>query len=100
MNKVEQKFKDRAAINRKSYFLFAKNDAIDFVNECRKEKIYILGIDGFYRIDDTTIQPSLDNSIDFSSLLQSAKVIDIYSIAIDFLRNRNGELFFEIVCSE
>jgi hypothetical protein len=96
MNIVEIKFQSKASINRGSYFLLSKGIAIDFINECELNKIEILGIDGFYKIDEFTIQPSMEHSIDFSGPL--ANKINIYQQAIDFINNRKDELYFEIVC--
>lgn|SRR5690554_5308178 len=98
MNKIELKFQLRAAIDRGTYFLFIKDDAIDFIKECREENIEILGIDGFYKIDKETIQSSIENSIDFSSPSYTLKTDSIYNDAIKFLKEREEILFFEIVC--
>ncbi len=95
MNKIELIFKDRIAIDRGTYFLFTKNDSIDFINECRIKSVTILGIDGFYKIDKNTIQPSLENSIDFSNLSQS---INKYNAALEFITTREDKLYFEIIC--
>ena len=100
MNKVEIKFKDRIAINRDTYFLFTKFDAIDFVRECLTENIEILGIDGFYKIDNQTVQPSMENSIDFSSSDYLRKGSNIYDDSIIFINEKDENLFFEIVCSD
>lgn len=100
MNKVELKFKDKIAIDRGKYFLFIKKDALDFVQECKKEGISILGIDSFYKINEETIQPSMENSVDFSSAYYVQKTGDIYSDAIIFLQDKGENLFFEIVCKD
>ena len=95
MNKIELIFKDRIAIDRGTYFLFTKNDSIDFIKECRIKAVIILGIDGFYKIDKNTIQPSLENSIDFSNLSPS---INKYDTALEFITTREDKLYFEIIC--
>ncbi len=100
MNKVELKFKNKIAIDRGKYFLFFKKDALDFVQECKNENIVILGIDSFYKIDEETIQPTMENSVDFSSAYYVHKTGDIYSEAIEFLQTKDEELFFEIVCED
>lgn len=100
MNKIELKFKDRVVIDRGTYFLFAKGDSIDFVKECMKENIAILGIDGFYKVDEDTIQPSMENSMDFSLSSYVPKTDSLYNDAIKFLEEREDNLFFEITCSE
>lgn len=99
MNKVELQFKDRVAIDRGTYFLFAKRDAIDFVHECEKESIIILGVESFYKINEETIQPSMENSIDYSSFDKKQPPV-AYEKVIEFLNSKVDELFFEINCAE
>jgi hypothetical protein len=95
MNKVEQRFLIRA-IKRGGIYMFSKSDAIEFVNECKKENIAILGIDAFLlRVNST--QPSMNNSIDYSMQPYNE---DIYRIAIDFLAARDEQFYFDIVCRE
>ncbi len=93
MNKVERIFMDKA-LNRRGIMLYAKQDALAFIEECNKNRIRLLGIDGFF-ITDTTTQPSLDDSIDFSNVPQ---LQNVYDKAIEFIKRRKGNLYFEIVC--
>ena len=93
MNKIEQLFMVKA-LERGGLFLYSKENALEFVKECEKEKIQLLGIDGFF-ITDKSTQPSMDYSIDFSSSLFEGTV---YNKAIDFLEASPNNLFFEIVC--
>jgi len=51
---------------------------------------------GFY-FHNPGIQPSMENSIDFSSHVCKFK-LDMYSDAIEFLNARSKPMFFEIVC--
>lgn len=95
MNKVERLFLSKS-INRGGIYLYSKEDALRFVEECRKQDMPVLGIDSFYITDDT-IQPSMDNSIDFS--IRSFEK-GIFDEAIQFLRQRGDDLHFEIVCAE
>ena len=92
MNKAEQKFMDKG-IFRGGLMLFSKQDAINFIKECKAEKIPVLGIDGFY-IEEYKTQPSLENSIDFSN---SPWDTHVYDKAIDFLKDQEERMFFEIV---
>lgn len=96
MNKVEKEFKSKAII-RGGLFLFSKKNAILFIEACQKKKIGILGIDGFILKEDK-IQPSMENSIDFSSCYSLEE--KVYSQSINFLNLMDEELFFEIVCSD
>lgn len=113
MNKVEKLFKDKAVIQHGGWAIYTKRDAIDFISACKKENIGILGIDGFFRGKDIShpsipnllvtpdsIQPSMIDSIDFTTAPLKDTVQDVYSFSIDFLNKRNDRLFFEIVCSE
>ncbi len=97
MNEVEKKFKSKAII-RGGVSLFSKENALSFVVACQKNNIEILGIDGFVLTECTT-QPSMENSIDFSSRRYSQKLESVYSEAIHFLNEKDDSLFFEIVCS-
>ncbi len=96
MNKIEIKFRNKAAIDRGTYFLFTKETSLEFIKECYREKMKILGVDGFYKIDAKTIQPSLEHSVDFSEL----EIEEAYQHSVEFLNQQPEDLFFEIVCSE
>ena len=98
MNKIERNFLDTGkAKERNGIILFSKTDALDFIRQCEKDSIDILGIDGFYLKGDN-IQPSSENSIDFSSG-NSKTVTDVYNQSLDFISKRENELFYEIICS-
>jgi hypothetical protein len=88
MNKIAQIFIERAGL-----YLYSRKNAIAFVMACRKEKVRLLGIDGFIITSNST-QPSMNNSIDFSSSFFKG---DVYDEAIVFLEIQPDELFFEIV---
>ena len=92
MSQIESLFEDKA-IKRSNILLFSKENALEFIDECRKRNIVILGIDGFY-LTEKTIQPSMDNSIDYSRRPFSES---IYEEAIGFLKNSDDKLYFEIV---
>ncbi len=93
MNKIENLFKDRG-VQRGGIHLYSKYDALNFVEECYKQSVYILGIDGFYITEDIT-EPSIENSIDFTIL--PLKREDIFEMAKKFLDKREDSLFFEII---
>ena len=96
MNNIENIFKDRA-VQRGGINLYSKYDALNFVQECYKHSVYILGIDGFYIAEDTT-EPSIENSIDFSVLPLNKE--NILEIAKEFLDKKDDDLFFEIIYEE
>lgn len=93
MNNIENLFKDKA-IQRGGINLYSKYDALSFVEECYKQSVYILGIDGFYITDNTT-EPSIENSIDFTIL--PLKRESIFKMAKEFLSKKDDSLFFEII---
>lgn len=93
MNKVEEIFIEKA-VERGGLFLYSRENAIAFVKACKNEKIHLLGMDGFF-LTNNRIQPSLEDSLDFSSLFFQE---DVYEKAIDFLEIRSDDLFFEIIC--
>ena len=76
--------------------MYSKSNAIQFIKECEKESVVVLGIDGFFLTSNTT-QPSMDNSIDYSSRPFDES---IYDKAIQFLEEKSDDLYFEIVCVE
>jgi hypothetical protein len=99
MNKVKKVFVSKGIIQPGGWFILSKSDAMDFVSACKKENIVILGIDGFFLFSDG-IQPSIEHSVDFSTNHYMQKTDSIYNDAIEFLKNTNENLFFEIVCSD
>jgi hypothetical protein len=94
MNKVEKAFLGKA-INRAGIYLYSKRNALDFLEECKRQDVPVLGIDSFY-LTESTIQPSMDNSIDFSTRSFEKEILDE---AIRFLKQRGDDLYFEIVCT-
>jgi hypothetical protein len=98
MNRIEKLFEDKAII-RGGIMLFSKDNALLFIKACENSKIQILGVDAFYLSEDNT-QPSVENSVDFSSSEYLRKAENIYSEAINFLTEKNEMLFFEIVCMD
>jgi hypothetical protein len=99
MNKadqIESGFTSRGVL-RGGVLLLHPNDALDMVQNCRKESVSILGIDAF-RISANSTQPVMEDSIDFSREPRPAPSINVWDEAELFLHNRqNKELFFEIV---
>ena len=92
MNNIEDKFINKA-IYRSGITLYSKIDTLEFIKECKRLNIVLLGIDGF-KLTESTTQPSLDDSIDFSSIFNSKNV---YERALNFIESRNNDLYFEVV---
>jgi hypothetical protein len=97
MNNVEILFQDKG-IRRAGTYVFPKQVAIDFINECKKSDINILGIDALL-IGDAT-QPSMENSIDFTANPYLGNVNDVWATAKTFLNERSDKYHFEIVCGD
>jgi len=80
--------------------LLSQADAIDMVHACIAENIRVLGIDGFW-IRGDMIQPSLENSVDFSSPELQASYLDpAFRDPIQFLKTRDNRMMFEVVCDD
>ncbi|SKA40043.1 hypothetical protein SAMN04488128_105107 [Chitinophaga eiseniae] len=94
MKEVERIFIEKA-VERAGIFLYSREIALEFVKACGNENIHLFGIDGFF-LKDNRIQPSMTDSIDFSSLFFEG---DIYQKAINFLEVRSDNMFFEITCA-
>jgi hypothetical protein len=96
MNKVEKQFVDRAGVifQPGGWFILSKANAIEFIEQCQKESIGILGFDGFFLREKGAIQPSMEHSRDYSYVKT-----EVYSTAIDFIKTCGDEMYFEIVCS-
>ena len=90
---MSDSFQDKF-IRRGGVTLLSKSDALLFIKECAKEKIEILGIDGFLLFGDK-IQPSLENSIDFTA--SNAKQGNIYEQALNFIEPIDNKYYFEVV---
>jgi hypothetical protein len=97
MNIIEEFFKEKAIV-RNDMMLFSKVNALAFIQACESHNITILGIDGFYLYDDK-IQPSMENSVDFTSAHYKPKEKDIFTDAKEFLVSKENNLLFEIICN-
>lgn len=72
-------------------------DALDFVDRCRDAGVRVLGIDAFFERADG-IQPSLENSIDYSIERNADLLKDSWRQAALFVREREAlSLLFEVV---
>lgn len=95
MNSIERKFVNRG-IERGGILLLQRNDAIKFIEECQKQNVIILGIDGFFITEDLT-QPSMEHSIDISNKTFTKSE---YNMLTRFLQDKNSTMYFEIICKE
>ena len=98
MNIVENKFIEKAIVRPGGMMIFSKKNAIDFVYECQKEAIIILGIDAFYLYENDKIQPVMEHGINYSSFDRPAAPLVPYESVVDFLKSKDDNLFFEINC--
>ena len=81
------------AIIRYGIVLFDANNAIEFINLCKKGNLTILGIDAFLLYEDGKIQPVLEHSIDFSYDVSG----DIWCKASEFIKSKKTPYHYEIV---
>ena len=94
MRPIEQDFYTRSLI-RGGVLLLSPQDALNLVARARKERIRVLGIDGFFLRNEET-EPSMEHSIDLTAGRDLAK--DSWSSAERFLQQRVGSgMHFEIV---
>ncbi|MFI5137272.1 MAG: hypothetical protein ACHQIM_05545 [Sphingobacteriales bacterium] len=99
MNKVELSFKEKG-IPRVGTYVYPKQVAIDFIDECKKFNIGILGIDALIIHGEFT-EPSLENSVDFTATPYREKPpINTWGTAVTFLKERDDLYYFEIICSD
>jgi hypothetical protein len=99
LNKIEEKFATRFR-RYGGVLLLTRSDAIDMVQLCIDEGGCVLGIDGFW-IRGDMIQPSLENSVDFSSKdLQESYLDPAFRDPIRFLESRSEEMMFEVICRD
>jgi len=103
MNKVEELFIKKGAVIMMpgdKWFVMSKQNSIEFINTCEKERIDILGIDGFYLHENGGTEPSMANSVDFTSSSYEGDKNNIYENSRQFILSRENNLYFEIVCQE
>jgi hypothetical protein len=101
MNKVEKLFiKKKLVIMMPGnmWFVMTKENSIEFIDCCEKEKIQINGIDGFYLHANGKTEPSMANSIDFTSSSLQSDNMNVYEYSRKFIQSKKEDLFFEIVC--
>jgi hypothetical protein len=107
-------FRDRG-VTRCGIFLLKPGDAIDLVEACRIRNIAILGIEGFYVLDNNKLQPDTAHNINFSEwgikhfpeehkvrwVRYRDPVEDSWAAAHSFLEARlSTPLYFEMVIDE
>ena len=94
LNKIEQQFAQKGIIHGGIFLLEAK-DAIDFIDECQKQHIRLLGVDAFY-LTKAKIQPSLEHSVDFTASLYHEENLSNYDVARKII-DAAKDMYFEIV---
>ncbi len=92
--------------------ILPKKHALEFIDECRKNKIPITGIDGFivgkdieplkgFTITEESIQPTQDYSINFSQLpydYTDFTLDEIYDKSITLIKESPDHMHFEVGC--
>lgn len=88
------KFTEEKAISRGKMKMYKLEDAIEFIGLLEKEKIEIMGIDGFKIYEDNKIQPFMIYSNNYSGKYGN------WQESIDFVKKvaeADSEIIFEIV---
>lgn len=94
LNKIEKLF-EKKALNRYGLFLLKANEAIEFIDECEKQGVSILGIDVFQIIGDN-IQPLMDLGIDFTNCEYEYSRSDRYKVGLNKIKTGDN-IYYEIV---
>ncbi|WP_129716183.1 hypothetical protein [Pedobacter sp. SYP-B3415] len=94
LNKIEKLF-EKKALNRYGLLLLKDNQAAEFIDECEKQGVNILGIDVFQIIGDN-IQPLMDLGIDFTNCEHEYSRSDRYNMGRNKINNRDN-IYYEIV---
>lgn len=100
ITKIEKNFLNKALYKSKQIILFPKEVISQIIEECKKQNIRILAIDGYYIrniMDNKTeikIQPNMMNSIEFDDDIPNEET---YKQSFEFLTTIKDErLCFEI----
>ena len=97
IREIFEQFRDKA-IRRGGIIMFSSANALLVIDEARQTGVAVLGIDGFY-LTGEAVEPSLENSIDFS--LAGRVPADFWRDSEKFIRSRHNQaLYFEIVLTE
>ncbi len=99
MARIVDAFRDKG-ITRGKTTRFLADDALAVVRECRKRRVLISGVDGFFLTEHTT-QPSMENSVDLSDIESFHNPVDCWTRAERFIQiNADKGLYFEIVMDD
>ncbi|MBL4906774.1 MAG: hypothetical protein JKX94_04920 [Sneathiella sp.] len=97
MNKITKKdetellrsFKMKGVGNGQELIIY-KQFCLNFIKACKQAELAIIGIDGFYILNDGSIRPNLDEIADFSDV-EAKKFVDFTetcnSAAVKFIRH-------------
>jgi hypothetical protein len=79
-------------------FLFRPSDALDFIEACYREKLQLLGVEGF-KLVGNKIQPFQEHSNDIADAMISQN--EFYEQTRKFIEKRGElDLWFEVVVIE
>ena len=82
-------------LKRHGLLLLKPDRAVEFVYECEKQRVVLLGIDVFLLSQDH-IQPLMELGIDFTLVSNSYPIITRYNMAREKIRSTEN-LYYEIV---
>ena len=88
------------------YKIYSPKKSLTLLSELEKKWAILYWIDGIFCLPDNKFQPSMENSIDYSSRnakfnIFNSSNLKIYKLAKDFIQhNTLPNLYFEIVTNE
>jgi len=96
-NELETAFLSRGVV-RGNTLLLPPPTALEFLNECQKRGIPVLGFDAFRLLPEGRIQPIMDDSLDLSAeLLSSCDEVEGLRFAQRFIEDRLAkDILFEM----
>jgi hypothetical protein len=90
MTNLENKYK-KHSVSESELLILPPAIALEMIDDCKKEGLRILGVDGFLITDNSTISP-LEHILDISNQRSGS-----HETAKEFIISRkSGNLFFEV----
>jgi hypothetical protein len=105
MSQLKGRLLQKAVLHSPGLILFHGPDAIQVIQECRKDEIELYGFDGFFIHNMNSkgeqapsVQPSMEDSFDYTSQGVSILIPERYNHAIDFISQKSRcDMYYEVV---
>ena len=95
LTKMQKRFEDVGLMRGDAIFLLSATDALRFVDECERNGVDILGVEGF-KVFGEKIQPCQEHSFDLYG-----EKSNNHAIARNFIQQRlQSDIWFEVGTSE